>query len=218
MAERGLSVDHVTVWRWVQRYAPVLNQRIRRELRRPNRSWRVDETYVKVAGKLGLLVPCRRGLTHLGSRALPQCRSRLRRIGSPGARVAAPLADVPCRHSTPHRSRTSKVGQRVGVGFFGGEDGTCMACRRGETAYCQNPIMTRITTDGGYAQMMIAEARALAVIPDELKSEDAAPLRSAALESREIIAHFSEGLLVPAQPPPSIGGVVPVAAPAWVLQ
>ena len=50
MAERGLSIDHVTIWRWVQRYAPVLNQRVRRELRRPNRSWRVDETYVKVAG------------------------------------------------------------------------------------------------------------------------------------------------------------------------
>jgi transposase, IS6 family len=47
MAERGLSVDHVTIWRWVQRYAPVLNQRIRRELRHPNRSWRVDETYVR---------------------------------------------------------------------------------------------------------------------------------------------------------------------------
>jgi transposase-like protein len=51
MAERLLSVDHTTVWRWVQRYAPILNQRIRRELRRPNRSWRVDETYVRVAGK-----------------------------------------------------------------------------------------------------------------------------------------------------------------------
>src|SRR4051794_41754086 len=47
IAERGLSVDHITIWRWVQRYAPVLNQRIRRELRRPNRSWRVDETYIK---------------------------------------------------------------------------------------------------------------------------------------------------------------------------
>ena len=55
MAERGLSVDHVTIWRWVQRYAPVLNQRIRRELRRPNRSWRVDETYVKVAGNWAYL-------------------------------------------------------------------------------------------------------------------------------------------------------------------
>jgi D-arabinose 1-dehydrogenase-like Zn-dependent alcohol dehydrogenase len=71
---------------------------------------------------------------------------------------------------------TWKVGQRVGVGFFGGEDGTCEACRRGESAYCQNPIMTGITSDGGYAEMMIAEARALALIPEELKSEDAAPL------------------------------------------
>src|SRR5580692_3787851 len=69
-----------------------------------------------------------------------------------------------------------KVGDRVGVGFFGGEDGTCEACRRGETAYCANAIMTGITTDGGYAEVMIAEARALALIPDGLKSEDAAPL------------------------------------------
>jgi transposase-like protein len=55
MGERNLSVDHVTIWRWVQRYAPVLNQRIRREIRRPNRSWRVDETYVKVAGSWAYL-------------------------------------------------------------------------------------------------------------------------------------------------------------------
>ena len=51
MAERSLSVDHVTIWRWVQRYAPELEQRCRRELRITNRSWRVDETYCRVAGK-----------------------------------------------------------------------------------------------------------------------------------------------------------------------
>jgi len=51
MAERNLSVDHVTIWRWVQRYAPELNRRCRPELRNTNRSWRVDETYCRVAGK-----------------------------------------------------------------------------------------------------------------------------------------------------------------------
>ena len=50
MAERGLAVDHVTIWRWVQRYGPILNQRLRRERRQANRSWRVDETYVRVGG------------------------------------------------------------------------------------------------------------------------------------------------------------------------
>jgi IS6 family transposase len=49
-AERNLSVDHVTIWRGVQRYAPELNRR-RPELRNINRSWRVDETYCRVAGK-----------------------------------------------------------------------------------------------------------------------------------------------------------------------
>src|SRR5271169_1755600 len=51
MAERNLSVDHTTVWRWVQRYAPELNRRVRRELKPTGGSWRVDETYVCVAGR-----------------------------------------------------------------------------------------------------------------------------------------------------------------------
>jgi transposase, IS6 family len=51
MAERGLAVDHSTVARWVLHYGPILNDRIRREMRHPNRSWRVDETYVRVSGK-----------------------------------------------------------------------------------------------------------------------------------------------------------------------
>jgi transposase, IS6 family len=51
MAERNLTVDHVTIWRWVQRYTPELHRRCRQELRMTNRSWRVDETYLRVAGK-----------------------------------------------------------------------------------------------------------------------------------------------------------------------
>jgi transposase, IS6 family len=50
LEERGLETDHTTVWRWVQRYAPELDQRMRRKLKPTNRSWRVDETYVKVKG------------------------------------------------------------------------------------------------------------------------------------------------------------------------
>src|SRR5437764_12452819 len=55
MMERGLLVDHVTIWRWVQHYAPILNQRLRREVRHPNGSWRVDETYVRVGGEWAYL-------------------------------------------------------------------------------------------------------------------------------------------------------------------
>ena len=51
MAERNLIGDHVTIWRWVQRYAPELHRRCRPALRITNRSWRVDETYLRVAGK-----------------------------------------------------------------------------------------------------------------------------------------------------------------------
>src|SRR5215472_12178396 len=46
-----LGVDHSTIGRWVLRYAPELYKRIRRDTRNPNRSWRVDETYVRVAGR-----------------------------------------------------------------------------------------------------------------------------------------------------------------------
>ena len=51
LGERGLSVDHVTVWRWVQRYAPEIQRRLRTRLRPTNDSWRVDETYIRVKGK-----------------------------------------------------------------------------------------------------------------------------------------------------------------------
>jgi transposase, IS6 family len=51
LEERGLEADHTTVWRWVQRYGPELEQRLRRHLKPTNKSWRVDETYIRVKGR-----------------------------------------------------------------------------------------------------------------------------------------------------------------------
>ncbi len=61
MAERNVALDHVTVWRWVQHYAPELDRRCRRKLRMTNRSWRVDETYIQLrrTGDLGRRCRCR---------------------------------------------------------------------------------------------------------------------------------------------------------------
>lgn len=50
MLERGLHVDHTTIFRWVQQYAPALEKRCRPHLKTTTDSWRVDETYVKVKG------------------------------------------------------------------------------------------------------------------------------------------------------------------------
>ncbi|MBS1095183.1 IS6 family transposase [Gluconobacter wancherniae] len=57
LAERGVSVDHSTIYRWVQRYAPEMEKRLRWYWKRPSffHSWRVDETYIKVQGKWAYL-------------------------------------------------------------------------------------------------------------------------------------------------------------------
>src|SRR5579864_1575343 len=59
-----------------------------------------------------------------------------------------------------------KKGQRVGVGWHGGQDNTCPECRRGRFLYCRNPKVAGISYDGGYQQYMIAPVEALAAIPD----------------------------------------------------
>jgi len=51
-----------------------------------------------------------------------------------------------------------KIGQRVGVGLIAGEDGVCQPCRRGDSVNCENPVVSGVTADGGYAEVMIAEA------------------------------------------------------------
>ena len=51
LRERDLEADHTTIWRWVQRYGPGLEERLRRHLKPTNKSWRVDKTYVRVKGR-----------------------------------------------------------------------------------------------------------------------------------------------------------------------
>jgi transposase-like protein len=51
IAERGIAVDASCIWRWVQAYAPELNKRCRQHLKSTNKSYRVDETYIKVKGE-----------------------------------------------------------------------------------------------------------------------------------------------------------------------
>jgi D-arabinose 1-dehydrogenase-like Zn-dependent alcohol dehydrogenase len=99
-----------------------------------------------------------------------------------------------------------KVGQRVGVGFFAGEDGTCEPCRRGDIVNCFHPVIPGVTVDGGYAEMMIAEARGLASIPEELGSLEAAPLLCAGVTTYNALrkAGLRGGDLVAVQ---GIGGL-----------
>lgn len=69
-----------------------------------------------------------------------------------------------------------KPGQRVGVGWFGGCDFTCDACRRGDFISCENGRIPGISYDGGYAEYIVVPAETLAAIPDDLSATEAAPL------------------------------------------
>jgi D-arabinose 1-dehydrogenase-like Zn-dependent alcohol dehydrogenase len=70
-------------------------------------------------------------------------------------------------------------GQRVGIGWNGGYDGRCDACRRGQFFACRLNLTTGISSDGGYAEYAIARPESLASFPDGLKPAEAAPLMCA---------------------------------------
>jgi D-arabinose 1-dehydrogenase-like Zn-dependent alcohol dehydrogenase len=69
-----------------------------------------------------------------------------------------------------------KEGQRAGVGWHGGHDGTCLSCRRGDFGNCRNMKIAGISYDGGYQQYMVAPVEALVAIPESLNDTEAAPL------------------------------------------
>jgi len=84
---------------------------------------------------------------------------------------------------------TWKKGQRVGVGWYGGHCGVCIACRRGDLINCHTAKITGFTHDGGYSEYVVSPAQALAAIPDDLSFEDAGPLMCAGVTTFNALRH-----------------------------
>src|SRR5580698_5307685 len=82
-----------------------------------------------------------------------------------------------------------KKGMRVGVGWHGGHCGHCSSCRAGDFITCKVGQIPGISYDGGYAEYMIAPFEALASVPDDLSSEDAAPLLCAGITTFNSLRH-----------------------------
>jgi len=82
-----------------------------------------------------------------------------------------------------------KKGQRVGVGWHGGQDNTCPACRRGDFRNCRNLKIPGITYDGGYQEYMLAPVEALVPIPESLSDVEAAPLLCAGITTYNALRH-----------------------------
>ena len=82
-----------------------------------------------------------------------------------------------------------KKGQRVGVGWHGGHDGTCRACQRGDFRNCENLKVPGINYDGGYQEFMVAPVEAVVAIPESLTSVEAAPLLCAGITMYNSLRH-----------------------------
>jgi len=82
-----------------------------------------------------------------------------------------------------------KKGERVGVGWHGGQDGTCLACRRGDFLNCVNAKVCGISYDGGYQEFMVAPVEALAHMPESLDAAEAAPLMDAGTTTFNALRH-----------------------------
>ena len=82
-----------------------------------------------------------------------------------------------------------KKGERVGVGWHGGQDGTCLACRRGDFVNCANVKVCGISYDGGYQEFMVAPVEAVAHMPGSLDAAEAAPLMCAGLTTFNALRH-----------------------------
>jgi D-arabinose 1-dehydrogenase-like Zn-dependent alcohol dehydrogenase len=102
---------------------------------------------------------------------------------SPGHEIAGVIDEV-----GPHVTAWKK-GQKVGVGWHGGHDFTCLPCRRGDFINCAHEKWTGIHYDGGYAEYMIAPWEAVAAMPDALDPVEAAPLLCAGITTFNSLRH-----------------------------
>jgi len=84
-------------------------------------------------------------------------------------------------------------GQRVGVGWHGGHDGTCRECRRGDFRNCRNRQLPGLSYDGGYEQYMVAPVEALVSIPETLSDVEAAPLLCAGTTTFDALRRSGAG-------------------------
>jgi D-arabinose 1-dehydrogenase-like Zn-dependent alcohol dehydrogenase len=80
-------------------------------------------------------------------------------------------------------------GQSVGLGWYGGRDGTCPACRRGDFINCTNLQIPGISYDGGHEQYLVAPAHALALMPEGISPAEAAPLLCAGITTFNSLRH-----------------------------
>jgi D-arabinose 1-dehydrogenase-like Zn-dependent alcohol dehydrogenase len=101
----------------------------------------------------------------------------------PGHEVAGVIDEPGDRVSEWNR------GQRVGVGWHGGQDNTCRECRRGDFRNCRNLKIPGISYDGGYQQYMVAPVEALVPIPETLGDAEAAPLLCAGITTYNALRH-----------------------------
>jgi D-arabinose 1-dehydrogenase-like Zn-dependent alcohol dehydrogenase len=86
------------------------------------------------------------------------------------------------------------AGDRVGVGWHGGQCGCCDQCRRGNFFACQTGVpITGLTYDGGYADYMLASSAGLARVPRELSAEEAAPLMCAGITTFNCLRNSGAG-------------------------
>ena len=82
-----------------------------------------------------------------------------------------------------------RKGERVGVGWHGGQNGTCPACRRDDVINCVNAQISGISYDGGYQEFMVAPIQALARVPESLDAAEAAPLMCAGITTFNALRH-----------------------------